>query len=491
MAGIGFRLQKLLTEEMYLSVAQSFFYALVLTSGPWLIMVISLELLSLFSTFLVSMAYRQLFKILLVHIYFLTIVVTGTFQLFFTRIFADKLYNKERDALPDVIMTHLLLSLGVLTALFLPFVIVIDLPIPVKLLAFSLFWAMDVLWVLLTYVSASDDFLQFMKHFLFGSLLSFGLGSSLGYFFDFLGLLAGFVIGQAYTALVLFVKIVQVFGFPKHLDVALIRTFWSYRALLASGFFLYAGMWVDKLIFWYSPSGRRFYSLLYYHPAYNDIFYIAFLFTTPIMAIFFLTMETSFYKAYYGYNQTVMKKGQAGALDALQACQTNIRQSIRRSLSQIIRIQGLILLVGILFSRRILALLNMPAELDRLLNIILPGVFFHMLILILCVLLLYFDLKEETLSIYGAFFLLNTGLTLVFLKAGEAYSGLGYTIAAILVCGYAWRRLRYHVNDLNFLMFTRRELREDRQIATELFIPATGGYGRYYLKNGEKLIDTV
>ena len=490
MAGIGFRLQKLLVEEMYLSIFQGFFYSLIITSGPWLIMVVSLEALSLFSTFLVNVVDRQLFKILLVHIYVVTILVTGLFQLYFTRIFADKMYNKERHSLPEVIFTHLLLSLATLAMLILPFLISIELAFPVKVLSFSLFLAMDVMWVLLNYVSASDEFLKFLKHFLIGSVISLGLGSGLAHVCDFPGLLLGFTIGQIYIAMALFIKTAQVFGFPQHLDWSLISRFKQYRILFASGFFLYAGMWVDKLIFWYSPVGEHLNSLLYYHPRYNDVFYIAFLFATPIMAIFFLSMETSFYKTYYAYNQAVLSKGYQGSLQELKQYREKIKMSIWNSLQHIIRIQAFIIVIGILFSRQILAALDMPPDFDLLLNIVLVGVFFHMLTLITCVILLYFDLRKETMRIYAAFFLVNSLLTWLFLRFGELYSGLGYTIAAMLVFGGAIWQLRYYLNNITYLTFTRHEMLREHAIEQELFLPDTGCYGRYYLKNGKTLIET-
>lgn len=490
MAGIGFRLQKLLVEEMYLSIFQGFFYSLIITSGPWLIMVVSLEVLSLFSTFLIPIADRQFFKILLVHVYVLTILESGFYQLYFTRIFADKLYMKERESLPDVIGTHLALSLMTLAALVLPFLALIDAAFVVKALSFSLFMAMGMMWVLLNYVSASDEFLAFMRHFLIGSAVSLGLGSGLGYTWDFAGMLLGFTAGQIYIALALLSKTIEVFGVPRRFDWSLLARFRQYRMLFASGFFLYAGMWVDKLIFWYSPYGRRLQTILYYHPRYNDVFYIAFLFATPVMAIFFLSMETVFYRAYYAYNTAVMSKGAAGGLQRLREFREKIKASIWHSLQQIIRIQALIIVIGILFSRRILAFLNMPPDLDALLNIVLIGVLFHMLTLITCVILLYFDLRRETMRIYAAFFLVNGLLTWLLLQLGEQYAGLGYAAAAMLVFAGAIWQLRYYLNNITYLTFTRQEMPHDYAVERELRCPDTGLYGRYYLKDGTTLIHT-
>jgi polysaccharide biosynthesis protein PelG len=491
MAGIGFKLQRLLVEEVYLSQFKVFSYALIITSGPWLVMIVSLYTLWLLSTFLteaplISEQGWRLFYILLVYIYFLTAVITGVFQLFFTRLFADRVYFKERSELPNVITTNLLLTFAVLTLCAVPFVWLLPAGFLVKVLAFSLFLITNTIWVFFNYISSSDDFLGFIQHFVIGSALSFALGTGLGFWFhDFWGMLLGFTLGQLYIALSLFIKSCEIFGLPGKLYFAEIRAHRRYNILLLSGFFLYAGIWVDKVIFWYSPSGRALHgSILHYHPAYNDMFYLAFLFSTPMIAVFFIMMETSFYRKYYAYNKAVLHKG---TLTTLQRYRIGIIESIRRSLINIVRVQGLIIVLGILFSRKILVLLQQSPHLDLLFSIMLPGVFCHMLILKICVLLLYFDIKEETVQIYAAFFVLNEGLTLLTLFLGEAYRGLGYTLAGLIVLMYALRQLRFCLQHLNYLTFTRQAM--PGYIRTkDIYVSETGRYGRYYLKDGKQLI---
>ncbi len=490
MAGIGFRLQKLLVEEIYLSVFQGFFCALVITSGPWLIMVISLAVLSLFTAFILSPENRLLFNILLVHISVITIITTGSLQLFFTRVFSDKMYTKERDELPNVIMTNLTMTMAILLILVLPFFLITttfppNVTFPVKLLTFCLVFTLNIIWVLMNYISASDEFLGFVKHYIIGSVLSVGLGGMLGYFFDFSGFFFGFFIGQAYIACVLFYQIIKVFGFPSRLHFTLIFKTPEYRILLFSGFFLYMGMWIDKFIYWYGPSGRSLTSVLYYNPGYNDIFFVAFLFTTPIMAIFFISMETSFYKSYYAYHE---KHLATATLAKLKECCEDVRKTVKSSLLNIVQIQGMIIVLGIIFSKNILEVLGISVELFGLFNIVLIGVFFHMLTLIVCILLFYFDLRRETMTIYLSFFCLNGILTLIFMHAGEMYSGLGYLISSIIVFAYSLWKLRISLDKLNFLTLTRQKVQEHED-GEKTLIPNTGCYGRYYIQDGKKVLD--
>lgn len=483
MAGIGFKLQKLLVEDMYLSLFQGFFYSMVITSGPWLIMVISLAFLSVLSTFLLNSADYTLFNILLVHIFSFTIIITGTVQLFFTRIFADKMYTKERAELPVVIISNLFFALCVTTLLITPFVFLLEIDFNIKIIVFSFFLTMTITWVLMNYISASEDFLGFIKYYIIGSIAGVLLGTVLGYSLNFVGFFLGFFLGQAYIAMILVVQTLKIFGFPKRIDFGYFQSFKNIHILIISGFCLYAGMWVDKFIYWYGPSGEAFSPLLYFHPSYDYIFYLAYLCTTPIMAIFFITMETSFYKRHYAYNKAMTNKA---TLEQLRKLRDDIIVCIKEQLANIIRIQGFLIVLCILFSPHILSFFNIDPSLTQRFIVILIGAFFHMLFLIVCVILLYFDLRKETMTIYATFLGLNCVGTLIFRQLPEAFTGFGYSSAAVVVFVFALWHLKTSLAKINYLSFTRHLMAEIK--IDEVYLTETGTYGRYYIKNGKHLI---
>lgn len=483
MAGIGFKLQKLFVKDEYISIFHGFIFSLIITSGPWLIMVISLSLLSILSAVFLDIEDRLLFNILLVHIFAITIIITGTFQLFFTRIFADMMFSKKREQLSVIIMSNLALAVLISSVISIPFISFIEIDFTVKALTYCFFITMTTIWILLNYVSGSEEFLGFIKHYVVGAILGLLLGVALGKQFGFSGFYFGFLLGQIYIAILLIVHTIKIYGFPERIDLSLLVKFSQYKVLIFSGFFLYFGMWVDKFIYWYSPTGEYIYSFLYYHPNYNDIFYFAFLFTSPIMAIFFITMETSFYLKYFAFNKAINNKA---SLYDLAKLKDEVIASVRQQLWNIAKIQGLIILIGIIYAKEVLALLNMSEELVLLLDIILVGAFFHMFLLIVCILLLYFDLRVATLKIYGAFLFLNCVLTLITVEFGDPYYGLGYTIAAIVVFLYALSQLKLGLNELNFLSFTRHAMAEEN--IEDIYLKDSDSYGRYYIKEGKDLI---
>ena len=489
MAGIAFKLQRIVSNESYTSVIRGFIYAIILTSGPWLIIVTSLGTLSVYSTFIINLPSRQLFKILLVNNYFLTIMVTGTLQLFFTRIFADKMFEKQREALPNVIMCNLIAALIAVSIVSLPFIILIDVSFIVKLLTFSLFIAITVAWVLINYVSASDSFLKFIKHYLIGAGSSLLLGYVLGSFFKFIGLYVGFILGQVYIAGVLFIKTLKVFGFPKKLNLKDITEKLYYADLMLSGFLLYAGMWVDKVIMWYGPTGRRFNSILFYNPHYDDVFYLAFLLSTPIIAIFFIVIETDFYKAYYGFFSRMMKKGYWGNLGKIKTAGAKLINCVDSSLRMLLLVQTIVTIAAILLSRQILRLFNMSESVDTLLAVVIIGRFFQMMMLIVCVLLLYFDLRRESIRVYGVFFVMNIVLTLVFVELGPQFNGVGMTIASVVCFIYATRLLRFYLRNAIYYTFTKRELPYATRMERRIYLHKSEAFGRYYVKDEKSLLN--
>ncbi|HSP31822.1 MAG TPA: exopolysaccharide Pel transporter PelG, partial [Halomonas sp.] len=116
MAGIGFELRRLLRQDSYFSLIRAYGYAGLISSGPWVLSILAVMALGVFSAaaspgnsthvtaFLVSVTWLVAGSLLL----------TSLVQLLFTRFVADRLFEK-RDS---VILPNLfgLLTLVILAA---------------------------------------------------------------------------------------------------------------------------------------------------------------------------------------------------------------------------------------------------------------------------------------------------------------------------------------------------------------------------------------
>src|SRR3989442_13642689 len=80
MAGIGFRLKRLIAEESYGGWLRAHLYGAVLSAGPWLLSIFSLASLSLLSRGIVDDPPRDLFRPILAWAYSLSLGATGRLQ---------------------------------------------------------------------------------------------------------------------------------------------------------------------------------------------------------------------------------------------------------------------------------------------------------------------------------------------------------------------------------------------------------------------------
>ena len=95
------------------------------------------------------------------------------------------------------------------------------------------------------------------------------------------------------------------------------------------------------------------------------------------------------------------------------------------------------------------------------------------------------------MQIYVLFFALNTIFTLVAMWLHwDNFLGVGYTAAAMIVFVFTLVKLKVNLKNINYLSFARQPMAEDN--IEEMFIKGdtsgAGGYGRYYIKDGKKII---
>ena len=112
MAGIGFELRRILLKDSYTSTLRAYIYAGLISSGPWVLSIISVMLIGIVSLggitpenqvrqFLVSVTYLMA----------VSLILTGGLQLYFTRFISDRLYQHKG----DIILPNLLGILGLVT----------------------------------------------------------------------------------------------------------------------------------------------------------------------------------------------------------------------------------------------------------------------------------------------------------------------------------------------------------------------------------------
>jgi uncharacterized membrane protein len=83
---------------------------------------------------------------------------------------------------------------------------------------------------------------------------------------------------------------------------------------------------------------------------------------------------------------------------------------------------------------------------------------------------------------------MNGVLTVLFMQISDDITGWGYMITSILVFALSSYKLKVSLDSLNYLVFTNQKVPEQEE-SKDIFIPTTERYGRYYIKNGKRVLE--
>src|SRR6185369_11926049 len=96
MAGIGFELRKLLKRDSFFSILQTYAYAGIISSGPWVLSIIAVLIIGIISIpVVIPRVLVSQFQVSITYLIALSLIFTGFVQLAFTRYSADRIFEKE------------------------------------------------------------------------------------------------------------------------------------------------------------------------------------------------------------------------------------------------------------------------------------------------------------------------------------------------------------------------------------------------------------
>ena len=454
MAGIGFRLKKILDKDTYFASIKAYLYSALISSGPWLITIVAIGIVGASQAGRISTQQSGLFRVTIVYVYTLTLITLGVVQMPLTRYLADLLFSGNTKLFLPTYVGSLILLGCVQTVFVLPACLYFsgwDLAYGLHVWIF--YMSVSFTWVAMIFLSAARNYHAIVAAFFVGALTSVLLGSLMGSTYGLNGYMTGYTLGRVLLLLILTARIVREFPSDTAISYDFLRYLKRYVPLVIIGFFYNLSIWVDKMLFWFGPYGQRVDRFLFACSSYDLPMYLSYLTIVPSMAIFLIRTETSFVRYYQAFYGAIVGKQDFTAIRSLKEAMVD---HIKLSLTSLLKIQGLV---------SALAFLAIP-YLSRYLGLVLPnentlrfgiiGAFFHILLLILSIYLLYFDFQKETLVLTATYLVLNTGLTYVSQRLGEAYFGLGYCTAcfAALMLGVAI--LMYKLRRLEYITFVQQ-----------------------------------
>lgn len=433
MAGIGFELRKILKRDNLLSLLQAYGYAAIISSGPWVLSIVGILIIGLLSyAVVVPEVLIAQFQVTITYVIALSLILTGPFQLAFTRFTADRLFEKRlRMILPNFHAVALCVTLlgGVLGLACVAFLFPQQ-TVLYRLLLLAGFVIMCNIWIATIFLSGMKQYKAIVWLYLFGYACTIAAALLLRRF-KLEGLMSGFVIGQAILLMGMTTLILRSFPAERFISFEFFNKRMCYPSLLWIGLFYNLGVWIDKLMFWFSSDtsqvviGPLRASLIYDLPV-----FLAYLSIIPGMAIFLLRMETDFVENYNEFYRTVRS---GGSLETIEQSRNGMVDTIRLGIFEIIKIQTIAILVLIVVGEQLLRWLGISTLYLPLLYVDVIAAGLQVVLLGILNVFFYLDKRRIVLGLSITFVLLNMAFTELSLQLGPAFYGYGFAVTLLLV----------------------------------------------------------
>ena len=438
MAGIGFQLKKKLLPGTLTGVMQGYGYAAMISSGPWIISIVSLAILGVLLTAGGFTQELDLFFVFITHIYGASLILTGPVQMVMTRFAADQHFKKDEGTVFPALMTSLAVTSFWAGMLALPvFLLLTEGALVFRLSSAFFFVILCCIWMTTVFLTSLKDYNAVLRSFAVGYAISFSCAWCCAVLFGGEFTMLGYVLGQV-TLLLMFLKAVyDKFGSWKLSNWDFLPYFKSHWPLAVIGFFYNLGMWSDKFIYWwFSSVSIQISGFFYAAPIYDAAVYLSFLSVVPGMAVFLIKLETDYAENYERFFHYVINKG---TLSEIFEAKRQMVSSLREGLAQLLKVQALVTGCLALFAEQILGGLKLGALQTGVFQVTLVGVFFLVIFLSMLTMLFYLNQLRHAAWSCVCFCVVNILCTSFNVVAGEQWYGTGFvaaTLAALALSTY-------------------------------------------------------
>lgn len=433
MAGIGFELRKLMRRDTLLGLMQTYAYAGIISSGPWVLSILGILIIGFmsFSVVFPDLLITQ-FQVSVTWLIALSLILSGILQLAFTRFAADKTFKAGQDTIMPAF--HGVLLVQTVVSGLLGMVAVLagfhDQSVMYRLLMLTGFVVMSDIWL-------AAIFLSSMKQYK-GILLLFALGYATSVVaalafrpFGLEGLLGGFVLGQFVLLIGMLTLILRNYPSNRFFSLEFFDRQKIYFTMMAVGFFYNLGYWIDKFMFWLHPAtGAQVIGPLHSSLIYDIPVFLAYLSIIPGMAVFLVKMETDFVEYYDRFYEAV--RG-GSSLEYIETMRNEMVYIVRQGIYQIVKVQAIAALLFYIAAPTILKWLGISDLYLPLLFVNLVSAGLQVVLLAVLNVFFYLDKRWETLFLTAAFVVLNGLFTAITLVLGPKFYGYGYAVALLVV----------------------------------------------------------
>jgi uncharacterized membrane protein len=463
MAGIGFQLKKILEERSLTSVIKTFGYSGILSSGPWVISMIIILGIGLTNIFFFHEKDSEdiMLKASVTYVSALALssIYTGFLQLPFTRFVADRLYEKRDYLVLPNFLGVIIITIAIATLIALIFALVIFYSQSnfFILLYITLFVVLSAVWVA-NILAASLKLYKFIIWFYLLGYITIYISSIFLREYKLIGLLISFIIGNSLLFILLFLGIIYYYPSSNLKNQRFIRfdmfkeTYGKFYWKLAwSGVFYNIAIWIDKVIFWFSPIvGYAVIDRLHASMVYDFPIFLAYLSIIPGMAIFFYRLEADFAFSYSNFYGAINKHG---TLNQIRRYKQDMINGVKRTVQEVLFVQGMFNILIFLGAKKLFEIFLLPKLYLPLFYIDVIGVQLQLGFMSILAYLYYLDRQKEALIYTLLFVLLNASLTWISIKLGPYFYGYGFSITLLILFVASINTLNKILKELDYQTF--------------------------------------
>lgn len=458
MAGIGFELKKLYSRQGLFNKVKALGYSSLVTIGPMLSCVLLVSVIQgMLLQARINFIERELFMACIIYAITFSYLVTSILNTYVTRAVSDFMFQGHYGALLPSFHGTITLNylIGGVPAIL--FLLLIDIPLFTKLMAYILFMILITLWTQTVYITAMNQYRRISIAFFTGSLIAILVAAATLHWTSWQSAgvyLLGVNIGFAITAVMLLTQIERFYrteeSLPTYSFFAYID---KYASLIITGFLTSLGLYSHQFVTWMGPDGEWVGGAFRMAPQYDVAVYYAFISAIPSLVMFVVFLETAFYPKYRNYYSAILSKG---SIIEINRCKSEMYQVLVRQLTKMIEYQLLFSVAAIAIGIRLLPYIGFSSsQIEMYINLVI-GFFVYIIYNTITMVLLYFDDRRGVAALAAAFLILNTGCAVVSLFIGG--NGFSFFVASFLTLTLALWRLVYLMRNLNYFTFSAQPL---------------------------------
>lgn len=455
MAGIGFRLNKLITGESYLDLIRGYMYSGIISTGPMLLVILSLAFLTGIIKGHLGFDEGQFFMGLIVYVYAFSMLGVSPFVYTVTRYLADKHFLKQYQTFTPTYFSCLeviFLFQSVIAYYFLSF---IPLVAEMKWLLVALYLFVNAIWIAMIFLSAAKNYGWIVAAFMAGGVVGLVVSLFVGGAYGFKGYFFGYTCGQFVTFAVLTARIMVEFGYTQAHDYGFILYLKRFPFMLGVGVCYYLGVWIDKLTFWFSRYGEGLGGNIFIFSNYDTPMFLAFLTVVPSMAYFLIQMETSFAKKYWAFYESIRAKKE---LSFIRDQKKIMIDDLTNSFQKFVTFQGAFSALVILFVYEIADVFYLNPLQMGIFRIGIVGAFLQMGMMMILNILFYFDFQKDAFMLTLVYVVSNFVFTWISIQLGLPAFGYGYTTSCFVSVLFGFLIMDRKLKNLEYWTFMKQPI---------------------------------